>query len=193
MKPLAAHGGAAADLIWACAAAWSVFELVLAIRAGPGGGGDRSFIPLTVSVVGGLALGLAASRGVQSLALPGPGWWPIAVGVPVFALGLGLRAWAFHVLGRFFKFTVVVQPGHEVVDTGPYRVIRHPSYTGLLTAELGLGIALGTWLSLPACVLPPLIAFSIRLLIDEQVLARELGAPSRAYMASTKRLIPGIW
>ncbi|MFL5892129.1 MAG: methyltransferase family protein [Solirubrobacterales bacterium] len=193
MKPLAAHGGAAADLIWACAAAWSVFELVLAIRAGRGGGRDRSFIPLTVSVVGGLALGLAASRGVQSLALPGPGWWPIAVGVPVFALGLGLRAWAFHVLGRFFKFTVVVQPGHEVVDTGPYRVIRHPSYTGLLTAELGLGIALGTWLSLPACVLPPLIAFSVRLLTEEQVLARELGAPYRAYMASTKRLIPGIW
>src|SRR3954453_13379193 len=193
MKPLAAQGGAAADLIWACAVAGSVFGLVLAIRAGRGGGRDQSFIPLTVSVVGALALGVAASRGAQSLALPGPGWWPVAVGLAVFVLGLALRARAFHVLGRFFKFTVVVQPDHEVVDTGPYRVIRHPSYTGLLTAELGLGIALGTWLSLPACVLPPLIAFSVRLLTEEQGLARQLGAPYRAYMDSTKRLIPGIW
>jgi protein-S-isoprenylcysteine O-methyltransferase Ste14 len=166
---------------------------VLAIRAGRGGGRDRSFIPLTISVVGGLALGVAASRGAQGLALPGPGWLPVAAGLAVFALGLVLRAWAFHELGRFFKFTVVVQPDHEVVDTGPYRVIRHPSYTGLLTAELGLGIALGTWLSIPACVLPPLIAFCVRLLTEEQVLARELGAPYRSYMARTKRLIPGIW
>src|SRR5215216_4215698 len=81
MKPLAAHGGAAADLIWACATAWGVFELVLAVRAGRGGGRDRSFIPLTVSVVGGLALGVAVSRGAQGLALPGPGWWPVAVGL----------------------------------------------------------------------------------------------------------------
>jgi len=193
VKPLAAQGEAAADLVWACAAAWSVFELVLAIRAGPGGGRDRSFIVLTLSVLGGLALGVAASRGAQGLALPGPGWWPVAVGITVFVLGLCFRAWAFHVLGRFFKFTVVVQPDHEVVDTGPYRLIRHPSYTGLLTAELGLGIALGTWLSIPACLLPPLIAFTVRLLTEERVLARELGEPYRAYMARTRRLIPGVW
>ena len=193
MKPLAAHGGAAADLIWTCAAAWGVFELVLAVRAGRGGGRNRSFIPLTVSVVGGLALGVAVSRGAQGLALPGPGWWPVAVGLAVFVLGLAFRAWAVHELGRFFKFTVVVQPGHEIVDTGPYRLIRHPSYTGLLIAELGLGIALGTWLSIPACVLPPLIAFAVRLLSEERVLARELGEPYRAYMARTKRLIPRVW
>lgn len=193
MNPLAAHGGAAADLIWACAAAWGVFEMVLAIRAGPGGGRDRSFIPLTLSVVGGLALGVAVSRSAQGLALPGPGWWPVAVGLAVFALALVFRARAVHELGRFFKFTVVVQPGHEVVDTGPYRLIRHPSYTGLLIAELGLGMALGTWLSVPACVLPPLIAFGIRLRHEERVLERELGEPYRSYMAHTKRLIPGVW
>ena len=67
-------------------------------------------------------------------------------------------------LGRFFKFTVVVQADHQVVDTGPYRLIRHPSYTGLLMAALGLGIALGTWLSIPLCLAPPLIGFGIRLL-----------------------------
>jgi protein-S-isoprenylcysteine O-methyltransferase Ste14 len=192
MKPLAVHGGAAADLWQACAAAWALFELVLAIRVRGASGRDRSFVPLTLSVVGGIALGQLVARRA-GLVLPGPGWWPVALGTAVFALGLVLRAWAVRELGRFFKFTVVVQSDHRVVDTGPYRLIRHPSYTGLLTIELGLGMALGTWLTIPACLLPPLIAFSARLLTEERVLARELGEPYLAYMARTKRLIPGVW
>jgi protein-S-isoprenylcysteine O-methyltransferase Ste14 len=87
----------------------------------------------------------------------------------------------------------VIQTDHQVVDTGPYRLIRHPSYTGLLLAELGLGIALGTWLSIPACLLPPLIGFGLRLRSEEVVLARELGDPYGSYMARTKRLIPYVW
>jgi protein-S-isoprenylcysteine O-methyltransferase Ste14 len=193
VKPLAVHGGAAGDLVWACAAVWAVFELVLAIRVRGGTGRDRSLVPLTLSVVAGLALAELAARGADDLALPGPGWWPVALGVTVFAAGLAIRAWAVHELGRFFKFTVVVQADHRVVDTGPYQVIRHPSYTGLLMASLGIGIALGTWLSVPACLLPPLIGFGIRLVHEERVLARELGEPYRSYMRRTRRLVPGVW
>jgi protein-S-isoprenylcysteine O-methyltransferase len=193
VKPLAVHGGAADDLFWICAGGWAVFELALALRTRGSGGRDRSFVPLTLSVLAGLALGVLAARRAGDLALPGPGWWPVALGLAVFALGLALRAWAVHELGRFFKFTVVVQADHRVVDTGPYRLIRHPSYTGLLMAELGLGIALGTWLSVPACLLPPLIGFGIRIRSEERVLARELGDPYLAYMTRTRRLIPGVW
>jgi protein-S-isoprenylcysteine O-methyltransferase Ste14 len=195
MKPLAVHGGAAGTLFWLSAGGWAAFELVLAIRTRGGGeqGRDRSFVPLTLTVLGGLALAVLAARRAGDLALPGPGWWPVALGLSVFAAGIALRAWAVHELGRFFKFTVVVQTDHRVVDTGPYRRIRHPSYTGLLTASLGLGIALGTWLSIPACVLPPLVGFSIRLLTEERVLARELGEPYRYYMRRTWRLVPGLW
>ena len=60
-------------------------------------------------------------------------------------------------------------------------------------AELGLGIILGTWLSIPAALLPPLIGFGIRIRREERVLARELGEPYRAYMARTHRLVPGVW
>ncbi len=192
MKPLAVHGGAAADIWAACAAIWALFELGLAIRVRGASGRDRSFLPLTLAVVGGMALGQFVAR-TAGVTLPGPGWWPVALGVAVFVSGLALRAWAVHELGRFFKFTVVVQADHQVVDTGPYRLIRHPSYTGLLMIELGLGIALGTWLSIPACLLPPLIAFAARLVTEERVLARELGEPYRAYMARTHRLVPGVW
>ncbi len=192
MKPLAVHGGVAGGLWVACALAWALFELGLAIRVRGASGRDRSFVPLTLAVLGGMALGQFVARRA-GLALPGPGWWPVALGMAVFALGLFLRAWAVRELGRFFKFTVVVQADHRVVDTGPYRLIRHPSYTGLLAIELGLGIMLGTWLSIPGCLLPPLVAFAIRLLTEERVLARELGEPYRDYMARTRRLIPGVW
>jgi protein-S-isoprenylcysteine O-methyltransferase Ste14 len=170
---------------------WAAFELLLALRTRGAVGRDRSFVPLTLSVLAGLALGVAAAR--DDLALPGPGWWPLAMGLVIFALGLVLRGWAVHELGRFFKFTVVVQPDHQVIDTGPYRLIRHPSYTGLLMTALGVGIALGTWLSIPAVVLPPLIGFSLRIRHEERVLAAELGEPYRAYMQRTHRLIPGVW
>jgi len=192
MKPLAVHGGAAGTIWAVCALLWALFELGLAIRVRGASGRDRSFVPLTLAVLGGMALGQFVARRA-GLTLPGPGWWPVAVGAVVFASGLVLRGWAVHELGRFFKFTVVVQDDHQVVDTGPYRLIRHPSYTGLLGVELGLGIMLGTWLSIPACVLPPLIAFAIRLYTEEKVLARELGAPYREYMKRTDRLVPGVW
>jgi protein-S-isoprenylcysteine O-methyltransferase Ste14 len=193
VKPLAVHGGAAGTLFWSCAAGWALFEIVLAIRARRGDSGrDRSFVPLTVSVLGGLALGVLAARS-GDLILPGPGWWPVALGLAVFAAGLALRAWAVHELGRFFQFTVVVQAGHQVVDSGPYRRVRHPSYTGLLMASLGLGIALGTWLSIAGCLAPPLLGFGLRLRHEEAVLAHELGEPYRAYMQRTKRLVPGVW
>lgn len=193
MKPLAVHGGAAETLFWLCAGGWAIFELVLAVRTRAEGSDDRSFVPLTLSVLAGLGLGVVAATQAGSLSLPGPSWWPVALGLAVFAAGLALRVWAVHELGRFFRFTVVVQADHRVIDTGPYRRIRHPSYTGLLLAELGLGIALGTWLSIPACLVPPLLAFVLRIRSEERVLARELGEPYRSYMQRTRRLIPGVW
>jgi protein-S-isoprenylcysteine O-methyltransferase len=195
MKPLVVHGGTAAWIFWLCTAGWGIFELSLAVRTrgGDAEAGDRSFVPLTLLVFAGIGLGMLAARRGSDLALPGPGWWPLALGLALFAAGLALRAWAVHELGRFFKLTVVVQADHRVVDSGPYRLIRHPSYTGLLMAELGLGIALGTWLSIPLCLAPPLIGFSLRLTHEERVLADELGEPYRAYMRRTQRLVPGIW
>jgi protein-S-isoprenylcysteine O-methyltransferase Ste14 len=193
MKPLAVQGGAATDVFLGCVVAWVVFELALAIRVGEGIGSSWSLVPLTVSLGVAVALGEFAARQAPGVALPGPGWWPVALGFVVLALGLALRAWAAHELGRFFRFTVVVQADHRVVDTGPYRLVRHPSYTGLLMIELGLGIELGTWLSIAACLLPPLIAFAIRLRHEEKILISELGQPYRVYMARTHRLVPGVW
>jgi protein-S-isoprenylcysteine O-methyltransferase Ste14 len=107
--------------------------------------------------------------------------------------GFAFRAWAIRELGRFFTVTVGLEEGHRVVDTGPYRFVRHPSYTGMQLFFVGLGIALDSWLSLAAAMLLPLAGIVTRILYEEQTLRRELGEPYISYSSRTTRLIPGIW
>jgi protein-S-isoprenylcysteine O-methyltransferase Ste14 len=108
-------------------------------------------------------------------------------------LGVALRTWAILALGRFFKFVVVIQDGHHVVDSGPYRFVRHPSYSGGLLALIGVGLALGSWLSTLAAVGVPLLAILIRIAVEEARLARDLGDDYRSYARRNKRLVPGLW
>lgn len=123
----------------------------------------------------------------------GDSWVPFVVGELLFIAGLALRFWAVLTLGRFFKVTVSIQDQHRVIRSGPYRLLRHPSYTGLLVALLGLGLALGTWLGLLAIVVLPLIGVLVRIRVEESVLIDALGSEYLAYAAETRRLIPGLW
>lgn len=106
---------------------------------------------------------------------------------------MALRVWAIVTLGRLFKFVVVIQDGHRVVTSGPYRLLRHPSYTGALAGFLGTGIALDSWLSMLALVLIPLLAIGVRIHVEEAELARALGQEYRAHAGRTRRLVPGLW
>lgn len=195
MKPLVLDGGFPEVAFWTLASVWLLGEAAFAIRTTmrEAATRDLSVVPLTLASVGGLGLGVVAAVSAEAFALPGPRWWPPLAGLGVLAAGIALRIWSVRTLGRFFRYTIVVDSDHRVVEDGPYRLIRHPSYTGLLLATLGLGIALGNWLAIAACLLPPLVGFSIRLLHEEQVLAAQLGDPYRSYMRRTRRLIPGVW
>ena len=108
-------------------------------------------------------------------------------------LGLAIRVWAIAALGRAFRTTVEVDPGQAVVSTGPYRWVRHPSYSGLLLIVSGFGLAAGNWLALAVCVVLPLPALVRRISVEEAELTLVLGDRYRAYQAHTKRLIPGLW
>ena len=103
------------------------------------------------------------------------------------------RTWAILTLGRLFKFVVVIQDGHRVVASGPYRLLRHPSYTGGLVAFLGAGIALDSWLSALAIVFIPLLAVLVRIHVEEAKLATALGPEYTRYASRTHRLVPGLW
>lgn len=115
----------------------------------------------------------------------------------VFFLGIGLmlggvafRWWAIASLGKFFTFDVAVQSSQKVVDTGPYRYIRHPSYTGALMTQVGIGLALGNWAGLLALMLCMAIAYAYRISVEEKALIAALGEPYKQYMQRTRRIIP---
>ena len=108
-------------------------------------------------------------------------------------LGLALRVWAVAALGRAFRTTVEVDAGQAVVSSGPYRWVRHPSYTGLLLIVAGCGLASGHWLALIVCVVLPLPALVRRIHVEEAEMVGVLGDPYGEYQRRTKRLIPGIW
>lgn len=114
------------------------------------------------------------------------------LGVVLFAVGGVLRIWPVFVLGRRFSGLVAIQPGHTLVTTGVYGMIRHPSYLGLLIGTLGWALTFrsGVGVLLTACMIPPLIA---RIRSEERLLREQFGAEYDAYCQRTSRLIPGIW
>lgn len=192
MNPLTIHPGAAGHLLQGMLIAWAVIEILLRLRnLGGRTAFDWTFGLVVASVALAINVGFRAAH-LQSTVVGG-GWAPVAVGLGVLAAGVVLRVWAIVTLGRLFKFVVVIQDGHRVVASGPYRLLRHPSYTGALVGFLGVGIALDSWLSVLALVLIPLLAIGVRIRVEETELARALGEEYRAYARRTRRLVPGLW
>jgi protein-S-isoprenylcysteine O-methyltransferase Ste14 len=112
----------------------------------------------------------------------------------VLWLGLALRVWAIATLGRNFRTTVEVDPTQTVISGGPYRWVRHPSYTGLLLIAVGFGLVRGAWVSLALCVVLLLPALVRRIHVEEAELDHVLGDAYSGYRSTTKaRLIPGLW
>jgi protein-S-isoprenylcysteine O-methyltransferase Ste14 len=114
------------------------------------------------------------------------------IGVALYAAGGVLRLWPVFVLGRRFSGLVAIQPGHRLMTTGVYRVIRHPSYLGMLVLSLGWALAFRSWIGviLAALTIPPAIA---RIRAEEALLGSQFGAEYENYRARTSRLIPGVY
>jgi protein-S-isoprenylcysteine O-methyltransferase Ste14 len=116
-----------------------------------------------------------------------------ALGMVVLLAGIGLRAWSFRTLGQYFTFTVKVSPDQTVVSSGPYRLLRHPSYTGLMLITAGIGLASANWLALAVTTMMWLAMILWRIRIEEDALLGALGDSYRAYAAEHKRLVPLVW
>jgi protein-S-isoprenylcysteine O-methyltransferase len=115
------------------------------------------------------------------------------VAVVLFAAGIALRWWAIVTLGRFFTVDVQIAKDHELVERGPFRVVRHPSYTGVLLAFLGFALSLGNWAALLVILVPISVALGRRMNVEEEALRNALGVPYITYLRRTKRLVPGIY
>jgi protein-S-isoprenylcysteine O-methyltransferase Ste14 len=114
------------------------------------------------------------------------------LGIIIMVLGIVIRQWAIAVLGRFFSRTLRVQKGQTVVEIGPYRYVRHPSYTGALIFFVGFGLALQSWGAVLALVPIFAVAYGYRIHTEEKLLIGELGEAYVSYARRTKRLIPYV-
>jgi protein-S-isoprenylcysteine O-methyltransferase Ste14 len=116
----------------------------------------------------------------------------LAAGIAVTATGIALRQWAITTLGRYFVGHVLVQPGQPVVNAGPYRWVRHPSYTGLWLEMVGVGLGTGNPASVATCAVMPLIGITARINGEERELTASLPG-YREYIQGRPRLVPHIW
>jgi protein-S-isoprenylcysteine O-methyltransferase Ste14 len=114
------------------------------------------------------------------------------LGVGLFTAGGALRIWPVFVLGHRFSGLVAIQPGHRLVTSGVYGVIRHPSYLGLLINSLGWALAFrsGVGVLLTVLLVPPLLA---RIRAEETLLRAQFGSEYEIYCTRTWRLIPGLY
>jgi protein-S-isoprenylcysteine O-methyltransferase Ste14 len=176
---------------------WLVAEVVMQVRQYRQGGAAtrnewRSLGVIVASIVVGQVLATVALH-VAPLWIPLGRVPMLLIALPVTWLGIGFRLWSIHSLGRFFRGVVHVQADHHVVRTGPYRVLRHPSYAGALVAVLGLSLTFQNWTSIVLLVACALAGIYYRIRVEEQVLRAELGQAYIDYSAETSRLIPRVW
>ncbi len=173
-----------------------VSELLLTLTRRSRGSGvrqDRStlrfiWVVIAASVAAGLWTADAFPRAAFS--------FPKGLGglaVFLFAGGLALRWWAIVVLGRFFTVDVQVAPDHELVERGPFRLVRHPSYSGVLLAFVGFSLSLENWAAFVVIMVPVVAVFLHRIKVEEAALTAALGEPYRAYTRRTRRLLPFIY
>lgn len=116
--------------------------------------------------------------------------WVFYPGIFLMLAGVLVRQWAIAVLGRFFSLTVRVAEDHLVVEKGPYRLVRHPSYTGVLITFVGLALAVQSWGALLVLLVVFSLSYGYRMRVEEKALLSALGQAYASYMKRTKRLIP---
>lgn len=114
-------------------------------------------------------------------------------GITLLLAGITIRWTAIYTLGRYFTSVVMIKDDHRIVQSGLYKRIRHPAYTGALIGHLGFGLSFTNWLSLAFSSLPYLVAVSYRMRVEEQALKDSFGEEYLIYAKRTKRLIPKIY
>jgi len=146
------------------------------------GSGALIIFTVFVSIILALSLGYAGVGPLPD--------WVFYPGIFLMLLGVVVRQWAIAVLGRFFSLTVRVAEDHRVVVKGPYRLVRHPSYTGVLITFIGLALAVQSSGALLVLLAVFGVSYGYRMRVEERVLLSALGQDYAEYMKRTKRLIP---
>jgi protein-S-isoprenylcysteine O-methyltransferase Ste14 len=161
------------------------------VRARESLGSRLAFVIPMVIVALLLLLGHAGPPWLVVHVIPG-GWTRFWIAVALVAIGILFAVWARAVLGGNWSGTVTVKEGHELIERGPYRRVRHPIYTGLLLSVLGTGLAAGRVYGLLAFLIA-LIALLRKLRIEERFMSQEFGERYAVYRQRSWALLPWIY
>jgi protein-S-isoprenylcysteine O-methyltransferase Ste14 len=200
VRPLYDHDSLAGVLNSFAYAAWLVSEATILVRTvarvGPRAhmasyrGQDRLSGP---ALIGGIVLavwiGSALAQVAPGAAMMAGRSFLFGFGFVLALAGVAFRWYAIITLGRFFSMRVQTASDQQVIESGPYRWIRHPSYTGGLMTVLGVLLMSSNWATL-ACFLIVIPGFAYRISVEERALVGELGDRYRSYMQRSKRLVP---
>ena len=191
----------------AAAAAAVVFAWLASIELGSsrtasrdaavGGGSGETVVDTStsrhfdVAALASLVIGLGASLLVPSRTIRARRL-SFATGIALLVASGGLSGASRRRLGRFHRDALTVHDDHRVVDTGPYRRVRHPLYLATMGVFTGTGAVLGNWVSVAGAAIPA-AALARRIVVEEHMLVEHLGDEYRFYQDRTSRLIPGVW
>ena len=181
----------------ALTAIWAISEFWIGLRRRSG---DRSrqrdggtLRLLLVTIYAGIGLGVWLSC-LRLAPIPEPPRFALfLLGMAMMAAGMLFRWWSVRVLAEYFTVDVSIRPDHRIVRDGPYRMLRHPSYTGALATFHGFALCLGDIAAVAVVVVPVTLVFLWRIRVEEAVLAHAFPDDYPAYARQTKRLLPGIW
>ncbi|MDR6121121.1 protein-S-isoprenylcysteine O-methyltransferase Ste14 [Bacillus sp. SLBN-46] len=115
------------------------------------------------------------------------------LGSILIIIGVVIRLWAVVTLGRHFSLVVSVESEQKIIQSGPYRAVRHPSYTGALLVFIGIGLAFNTWVGSVIMLAFFIVVFGYRMSIEEKALKAGFPEEYPRYIQKTSKLIPFVW
>ncbi len=134
-----------------------------------------------------------AALNLPALTMAQNGLAMMIAGTILMIAGVAFRWYSIRVLGRFFTRDVAIRANHRIIRTGPYRVLRHPSYSGYLLAIAGIGIALNNWAALLDLIIINVAIYNYRMSVEEAALTQAFGDEYEQYKRETKRIIPRVY
>jgi len=154
--------------------------------------GDKGSIWILIILI---AIGYFLSFRIAATKIGRIYYWDIffTAGVLLIIIGLTIRIKAILELKQHFTYTVTEIENHELIETGLYKSIRHPGYLGQLLIFMGTSVAFSNWLAVVLMMIPVLLGFLNRIIVEERFMIKQLGQKYIDYQKRTKRLIPGIY
>jgi protein-S-isoprenylcysteine O-methyltransferase len=142
-----------------------------------------------------ITIGYALSFSIGATKIGRMNHWDVffAVGAVLAVTGLMIRIQSILTLKQYFTYSVAQAENHKLIETGLYKIIRHPGYLGQLMIFAGISISLSNWLSVLLMMIPITIGYIYRIKVEESFMIEQMGENYLNYQKRTKRIIPMIY